>query len=267
MSIGYSEMQQFLHLLTNSTIGIPNDLWVPATEKVAPQYNKQWNGGVKYDFKSWSFSADAFYKDMSNVIEYNDEANYLNSPEGWEEKISLGNGVAKGVEFSIEKTIGKTTGWLGYCISRNTRYFDEINNGHPFPFRYDRLHDLSITVTHKIKDRIILSSSFIYATGNSITLPNQIYPGISQLDPYAEIYLSGERNSYRMPAYHRLDLNANFIKNNRFGERMWSFGLYNAYNRMNPFYISPGYNIAGKRVLRQVTLFPIIPSITFKQKF
>jgi hypothetical protein len=260
-------MQQFLHLLTNSTIGIPNDLWVPTTENVNPQYNKQWNGGIRVDRKKWSFGIEGFYKEMDNVLEYKDEVNYLNSPEGWEDKITSGRGVAKGLEFSIEKTLGKTTGWVGYCISRNTRFFDDINDGNPFPFRYDRLHDLSITLTHEVSQRIVLTANFIYATGNAITLPSQIYPGISQFDPFAEIYLSGDRNAYRMPDYHRLDLNASFKKINRFGERMWSFGLYNAYNRMNPFYISPGYNSSGKRILRQVTLFPIIPSITYKQKF
>lgn len=267
ISSGFSRMQQYLHLLSNSTVGIPQDLWILATENIAPQNNNQFSLSFKYKGKFINFGIDAFSKKMSNVIEYKEGENYLMNSDNWENKISVGIGDAKGIELYIEKSIGRFTGWIGYCLSRSTRQFSDINNGEPFVYRYNRLHDLSSSFTFKIDKQNSISVNFIYATGTPITLPEQIYSGISSSAPLVDVYVPGQKNNYIMPDYNRLDINYSNFKSNRLGLRVWAFGFYNIYNRQNPFFIAPGFNDQGNRVLRQVTLFPIIPSITYRQSF
>ncbi|MCK9480576.1 MAG: TonB-dependent receptor [Bacteroidia bacterium] len=267
VNIGYSKTQQYMHLLTNSTIGIPSDLWILSSDKIKPQSNEQIGLGFKYNSETFNFGIDGFSKQMHNVIDYKDGANYLRNSNNWADFITAGKGNAIGVEVYVEKTVGKLVGWIGYCLSKSTREFADINNGEPFLFRYNRLHDISSTVTYKINQRNIFSANFIFATGNPITLPNQIYSGISTGTPSVDIYVNNKRNNYIMPNYHRLDINYSNYKKNKLGLRTWSFGFYNVYNRQNAFFITPSYNDVGNRVLRQVTLFPIIPSFTYRQEF
>ena len=267
LSAGYSKMQQFMHLLTNSTIGIPSDLWILSSENIAPQTNNQWNLSLHYKKKSFVAGIDAFSKRMENVLEYRDGANYLKTNSNWEEKIVSGIGNSNGIEFYVEKTWGRFTGWAGYCLSKSTRQFEEINNGEPFLFRYDRRHDVSSTASYNINKHSVISINYVFATGTPITLPEQIYSGISSTQPVVDIYLPGKRNDFIMPNYHRMDINYSHHKVNNWGKRVWSFGFYNASNRQNPFFITPAFNDEGQRILRQVTLFPIIPSISYKQEF
>jgi len=267
LSTGYSKMQQFMHLLTNSTIGIPSDLWILSSENIAPQVNNQWNASIQYKEKSFVAGIDAFSKRIENVLEYRDGANYLKTNSNWEEKVVAGIGNSNGIEFYIEKTWGKFTGWAGYCLSKSTRQFEEINEGEPFLFRYDRRHDVSSTASYQINKSSVISINYVFATGTPITLPEQIYSGVSNSQPVVDIYIPGKRNDFIMPNYHRMDINYSHQKVNNWGKRVWSFGFYNASNRQNPFFITPAYNDQGQRILRQVTLFPIIPSISYRQQF
>lgn len=267
LNIGYAEMVQFLHLLTHSTIGIPSDLWILSNKSIAPQTNKQLNLGAQYMYKNWVIGFDAFYKKMNHVIEYKEATNFLINNANWEDKITVGEGLARGLEFYVEKQVGKWTGWAGYCWSKSTRTFDDINNGLPFLFRYDRRHDMSSTATYHFRKEWLLNINYVFATGNPITLPEQIYAGIAHGTPSVDVYVPGERNAYILPNYHRMDVNVSHKKSNKWGERTWTFGTYNTSNRQNPFFITPAYNDRGERVLRQVTLFPFIPSISYKQNF
>jgi hypothetical protein len=267
LTAGYAHMQQFMHLLTNSSIGIPNDLWILSSQNLAPQLNKQSNINLKFNEKKWAAGVDFFHKNMENVIEYKDGANFLRVTDDWENRITTGIGTAIGMEFFAEKKVGNFIGWLGYCLSRNTRQFDDINEGRPFLFRYNRTHDLSGSLSYQLKQSHLLSVNFVYASGTPITLPEQIYSGVQIDGPFVDIFVQGNRNNYILPDYHRVDLNYSNFKTNKFGMRIWSFGLYNAYNRQNPFFITPAYNDLGERILRQVSLFPIIPSVTYRQQF
>ena len=188
----------------------------------------------------------------------------------------------------IEKKIGKTTGWVGYTLSWTNRQFDSINFGETYPYRYDRRHDIGIALTHEINDRINIGVVWVYGTGNAVTLGQESYSSFNSslvdnisnfnLDPYnfnsdqnnVNVFTVNHiesRNNYRMPNYHRLDVSINMKKEKKWGERTWSFGLYNAYSRQNPFYLEFTRNENGDPQLSQFSLFPLIQSFTYSFKF
>lgn len=273
----YAEMAQFLHLLTNSGIGLPTDLWVPATDKIKPQFSQQTAVGMssliadgKYDF-----SIEAYYKNMNNLIEYKEGSNFLNVSESWEDKVAVGNGWSYGAEFLIRKKEGKFNGWLGYTLSYNNRQFDELNFGRVFPYKYDRRHDLSLVMNYKVGDDWEISGTWVYGTGNSITLPIARFPSLNEntdtRDQYGyygnnEIYQYSDRNAYRMPAYHRADVGITWYKDKKWGSSSWTLSTYNLYNRRNPFYIETRTNSIGETSFNQISLFQFIPSITYNFK-
>lgn len=263
----YSRSTQFIHLLTNATIGLPLDLWLPSTAKIKPEYSEQFTAGLSYSPTSWHFSIEGYSKKLYNVLEYKEHANYLNTTNDWEDKVEVGKGRAYGSEFLIEKKSGRTTGWLGYTLSWNFRQFDNINGGKMFPYRYDRRHDIGIFISHVFSKKTELITTWTYATGNSITLPSQRYIASSATNPFQDIYIYGERNNYKMPAYHRMDVVMNFTRNRKKYSRIWSVGIYNIYNRLNPFYISTGFSKDGSHTLQQVSIFPLFPSVSYKISF
>lgn len=268
----YVTMAQFIHLLTNAGLGLPTDLWVPATDKIGPQKAMQVAlGGVK-NFNSFEFSAEAYYKTMDGLIEYKDGATYLNLDEDWQDKVAVGEGVSYGLELLLQKKVGKISGWIGYTLSKTERRFDEINFGEWFPYKYDRRHDVSIALTHDWKDNKDFSLVWVYGTGNAVSLPTQRYEG-AEVDtrfggswrPDIEYYES--RNNFRNRAYHRLDLSFSWWKTKKWGERKWTLGIYNVYNRMNPFFMDIGYDQQSNKKVKQYSLFPIIPSFSYGFKF
>ena len=163
-------MSQYIHLLCNSNLSMPSDLWVPVTSRIRPMRSRQSAAGFFYDPGKYEFSVEGYYKSMDNVLEYKDGASYLGMATGWEDKVCMGTGWAYGVEFMVQKKIGKTTGWIGYTWAKSMRKFDregmEINDGRPFPAKYDRRHDLSATVTHAFSKKFDLSATFVLASGN-----------------------------------------------------------------------------------------------------
>ena len=272
LKAGYSYMSQYIHLLSNSTLFMPTDLWVPATRRVVPLNTHQVTAGVFYNLnKILDFSVEGYYKTMNNVIEYKDGSNYFLSSEGWEDKVCVGRGWSYGVEFFVQKTVGKVTGWLGYTWSKSTRLFDregqQINFGRPFPAKFDRRHDFKITAAYKISDRIDLSASWLFQTGNATTLALHDYTNI---EGYTEEHIES-RNNYRLPAYHRLDLGINFNKKKKHGIRTWNISFYNLYYSQNPFmlFTSVEYNQYGEshNTLKQLSLFPIIPSVSYSYRW
>jgi len=278
IKLSYSAMTQYLHLLSNTSIGLPTDFWVPATDKTPPQIGHQVAAGYVIDIgKGFTISTEAYYKTMKNLIAYKEGGSFLSSGENWENIIEVGKGWSYGGEFLLEKKIGKLSGWIGYTLSWTNRQFDNINLGNIYPYKYDRRHDISVALTYKIKENIDLGVVWVYGTGNSITLPIQQYeqypePSNSNFwwNPNIEYY--GAKNDYKMPAYHRLDVGVNVHKTKKWREVTWSFGLYNAYNRQNPFYLQYGFlkndfSPNPTKVLKQISLFPVIPSISYSIKF
>lgn len=270
----YVRMAQFVHLLTNSGIGLPTDLWVPATERIKPQRAEQFALGLARNLgNQYELSLEGYYKNMYNLIEYREGASFINVNQDWQSKVATGDGQSYGAELLIQKKKGRTTGWLGYTLSWTYRQFDDLNFGKRFPYKYDRRHDIGLAVIHAWKEHIDLSMSWVYGSGNAITLPISIYGGGSRnMTDYGsffdEISYFGERNSFRMRAFHRLDASITFRKEKRWGERSWVLGVYNAYSRRNPFYIYlyEGYG-AQRSEFRQVSLFPIVPSFSYRFKF
>ncbi len=281
-----SNMVQYIHLLTNTSISLPTDLWLPATDKVGPENSWQYSLGMVFPVKKILLATcEGFYKTMNNVLEYKDGYTFLKSKANWEEMVEKGHAWSYGMEMLLEKREGKTTGWIGYTLSWSYRQFDGINGGRLFPFKYDRRHDISLVITHKLNEKVDIGAVWVFGSGTALTMPRQRYLSAISLfneeiqifqyyqPPQSEITYYKNRNSFRMPAYHRLDLSVNFHKKIKWGERTLSLGLYNAYSRSNAFYVYLGKNYdwygngSGEPVVKKVSLFPIIPFINYSFKF
>lgn len=265
----YAYMSQYVHLLSSSNLTLPTDLWVPVTKRIPPMNSHQAAAGLFYNLLDQvDFSIEGYYKNMTNIIEYKDGASFFLSTTGWEDKVSIGDGYSYGIEFLAQRSVGKITGWVGYTWSKTMRRFDrpgmEINFGKEFPAKYDRRHDISIVLQYSPTKRIDLAGTWVYGTGNCGTFA-------TQLGPNGESIITS-RNNFRMPDYHRLDLAVNFHfprKKQRKGEHLLSISVYNVYNNKNPFmvYVGTSDNDYTKKALRQVSIFPILPSISYSFKF
>jgi hypothetical protein len=285
---GYAAMSQNIHLLSNNNISLPTDLWVPVTKRIKPMNSHQYSAGVFYNLLNLvDLSVEGYYKSMNNLVEYKDGASFIGSSTGWEDKVYMGRGWAYGVEFLAQKSVGKTTGWIGYTWAKSERLFDRpgqiLNYGEVFPTKYDIRNYLSIVLSHKFSKRIDVSATWVYGTGISGTLAMQNYyaaplPGESYSYENSLPFIN-KRNNFRYPDYQRLDVGINFHKQLKHGIRTWNFSIYNAYNQMNPFLIYPstryeyvltdnyGTLEPTSKVLNKITIFPIIPSVSYSYKF
>jgi TonB dependent receptor/TonB-dependent Receptor Plug Domain/CarboxypepD_reg-like domain len=261
----YATMNQNIHLLTNSAVGLPTDLWVPVTARVPQQLSRQAALGWAWNYKNdYEISVEGYYKKMKNIIEYAEGASWLNVQSNWEDKVETGTGTSYGAEFFIQRKKGATTGMLGYTLSWSNRQFANLNFGKTFPYKFDRRHDFKVAVVHQLSKKVEISGEWVYGTGQAITLPIAVY----QDNNGNEVEVYEGRNGFRMPAYHRLDLGIKFIKKKKKFERAWVIGIYNVYNRLNAFFIYRDYDdILDKPVFKKVTVFPIIPSISWQIKF
>ncbi len=268
----YAYMSQYIHLLSNSSISMPTDLWVPVTKQIEPMRSVQVAAGLSYDVLGQvELSVEGYYKYMKNLLEYRDGATYMASSTGWEDKVAMGNGWSYGVEFLAQRKVGPVTGWIAYTWSRAMRQFNKegqmINFGKPFHAKYERQHDVSVTLQWQITPKIDISGTFVYGTGTRATLATQeYYEGLYNGYAYGDRteYIS-ERNNYTMPDYHRLDLGVNFHKPHKKwknAEHIVNISVYNAYNNMNPFLLWP-----DRDGLIKITLFPILPSLSYTFSF
>ena len=267
----YAEMTQNIHLLSNSSIGFPSDIWVPATDTVPSQTSKQWAGNISTEFGNgeYELSLEGYYKTMNNLITYKSGYSNLSSTESWENSVETGGiGESYGAELFLQKKKGRTTGWIGYTLSWTNRKFDNINFGEWYPYKFDRRHDFSLVVSHRFNEKWDAGLTWVYGTGNAITFPQAIYLGTpNNGNDFVDVVESyGTRNSTRLDAYHRLDLGFNKTVKKKRITKILSFGAYNAYSRKNPFFAYLTYE-AGNRVAKQVSLFPIIPSISYRIQF
>ena len=274
----FATMQQNVQFLTNENLSLPTDLWLPSTERVNPQTSWQVAGGLAKTFRErYEVSLEGYYKQMKNVISYAEGASFITFGD-WQDNVVQGDGEAYGAELLVRKKTGKLTGWIGYSLNWTWRQFDEINFGERFPFKYDRRHDLSIVGIYEFNERVSLSASWVFGSGNAYTLPEARYTGQFTngffFDPNPSFSASffQARNNERTPAYHRMDVGVSFKKQKKRYLRTWSFGAYNAYSRANPFflYLTDRYNPQTDRTetqLRQVALFPIIPYVNWAFEF
>ena len=262
---------QYIHLVSNAGTTLPTDLWVPSTYRVKPQTSWLYAAGLFKNFKNNTFetSLEVYFKDMRNQIEYR-EGYTPNSIADTEEDFVFGKGWSYGSEIFVNKVKGKLTGWVGYTLSWTWRKFDALNFAEKYPAKYDRRHDLSVVAMYKLSDRWKLSATFVYGTGNAATLPQRFYiVGGVLTQEYSRI------NQYRLPAYHRMDLGAVLAGKNNNKRKLkteWVFSLYNAYSRQNPYFIyfDQGGNPANGSLqvqAKQVSIFPVIPAVTWNFKF
>ena len=267
---GFNLINQYVHLVSQSTSTLPTEIWVPSSAKLKPEMGIQSTAGF---FKNWldnslETSIEVYYKKQWNQIEYGDFVVSDNNTEP-EDKFTFGTGESYGAEFFIKKKYGKFNGWIGYTLSQTTRNFKDLNDGKIFPSKYDRTHDLSIVLMYKPHKKWKLNATFIYGSGQTTTLPINYYFTNNKLH-----YEYGEKNSYRLPAYHRLDLGVNFVLIDT-DEKYSSINLsvYNAYNRQNPYFIfneQTGDPLKGEPVIvkaYQTSLFPILPTISWNFKY
>lgn len=274
VKLAYSYMQQYLHLLSNSNIGLPTDLWVPTTDSIPPQYSHQVAGGVaKTFFDDYLFSIEGYYKTMSNLIEYKEGASFFDSQSSdWEDKIEIGKGWAYGAEFFIQKKTGKFSGWIGYTLSWTFRQFENLNFGEVYYDRYDRRHDISLVGSYKLNDKFDFSATWVYGTGNAVTMPTVRYmPYTTYLNSnsfwISEVEYYDHKNNFRMASYHRLDIGMQYHKKHKHFDSILSVGVYNAYNRKNPYFYYFGQDDNGNRSLVRVSLFQVIPSVAYSISF
>ncbi|MCR4681548.1 MAG: TonB-dependent receptor [Bacteroidales bacterium] len=266
---------QFLHQIPLSSISLPTDVWMPSTDIIKPQMVLQATLGVFRNFYDNMFETyiDLYYKKMYNLAEYRDGLDFGFMTINPDQLYTFGQGWSAGAEFFVRKTRGRVTGFIGYTLGYTRRQFDALNNGEPFWAKYDRRHDLAISVTYEIlRNKLSASAVWIYQTGNTMTIPTGYY---FYMGSYITEYSS--RNGYRMPPYHRLDLAVNWtIKKSRRFETGLNFSVYNVYNRKNPFFIFMETNAdMGSEITDfsiqthayQMSLFPIIPSILWWFKF
>ncbi len=304
----YAMMSQSMILLSTSTIGLPTDLWVPITDQVKPQRSQQVALGLHYDLKNprLSFSLEGYYKRMNNILAYKEGASFFldmietmienlpanttNFQNRWSHNVTSGKGWSYGVEFLVRKEIGKVTGWVGYTLSWTKHQFDELNFSKPYFARYDRRHDISIVVMYSPTPKINLSASWVFASGNAVTLPSSIYMYYTMTDQlnlaenvnnditntvfqgFTENY--GDKNDVRMKPFHHLDIGVQFIrphKKNK-GQSIFEVSIYNVYNYKNPFFYFVGSEYDEQvqnsvPVIKQICIFPIIPTFTYSFKF
>ncbi len=282
---GFTYNNQYVHLSSLSAVSLPTDIWYPSTDIAKPQQGWQASLGYFKNFRDnkWESSVEIYYKHMKNVIEYKEGALPSdNVSDNTDNLLVFGTGWSYGAEFFLKRTVGKITGWIGYTWSKTERYFPDLQE-EVFPAKYDRRHDLTVVGTYELNERWTFGMSFIFATGNTLTLPNSWYVHEQDL-----IFNYGARNSTRMAPYHRLDLSATWYdkptkqvtdpesgktieKKKRFRQNV-NFSVYNVYNRANPFFLyidNQGSLLENsfKINVKQVSLFPILPSVTWNFEF
>ena len=261
---------QYIHLVSNSGTTLPTDLWVPSTYVVKPQLSWLYAAGLFKNFadNKYETSLEVYYKDMQNQVDYKEGYTPgLNDPEN---DFVFGRGWSYGAELLVNKLKGRLTGWVGYTLSWTWRRFKDLNDGERFPVKYDRRHDLSVVANYDINKKWKFGAVFVYGTGNAITLPERFYiiNGVLTQE-YSKL------NQYRQKAYHRLDFSATYTpvpKKKRKVTGYWVFSIYNVYSRLNPYFIyfdQSGSPVNGdvKVEARQVSLFPILPAVTWNFKF
>lgn len=274
LRLSYSRMRQYIHMLSSNGVGLPNDIWVPSTDLVEPQNSRQWTLGVSRDIVPMNLKAtvEGYYKSSDNLIESVPGTNYLFIRDNnWENFIYRdGSGRSYGMEALLEVQKGRTNGWLSYTLSKNLRKFETLNSGEWYPSRYDRRHNISLVVNHRLNDNWEINANWVYSSGHPVTLPVAVIK-----DPEGSLFpVFSERNNQKMPDYHRLDVG---FSHHWLGEKQRNkritFGVYNLYNRINPLYLDyavpfflENVDIHKIKITRKGGI-PILPYFTYSLTF
>lgn len=271
-----SRMSQFLHLLSNSSLGLPTDLWVPSTGTIQPENAWQSTVGIDlYPHPKWEVSVEGYYKEMDHLLAFTEGANYL---ADWRNNVTSGSGTSRGLELLVKRKRDRLTGWLAYTYSFTDRQFDRINFGEEYPYKFDRRHDLKLVLSYRLNEKIDLSANWVLSSGFAFSLPESIYrlnvPGEYAAPDGVVVPSFGEKNDDRMPAYHRLDIGGNYTFGNDRVQHRLHLGVYNLYSRRNPLYYSyrtdyvyAAYQLRQRQRYVQVKLLPILPSISYSIRF
>ena len=264
VTLAYNKSRQYAHLLSNSSISLPTDIWFPSNNNVGPQSSGLISFGYKQVFPRFVATVEAYYKGMKNVIDFIDNADlFLN--QHVESQVSVGKGRAYGIETLFEKKMGRLTGWVTYTLSKTERQIDGINHNQAYPTRYDRRHSFSLVSAYQLRKNVTISMDFQYNSGGAASFPVAVY----EFQGSTFNYYNG-RNGFRLPAFHRLDLQVSFSKKKKRGERQWVFGAYNAYNKRNLFSaeVVPGdYQYFRYSEITAISLYGVVPSVGYNFKF
>ncbi len=274
LKLSYTRMYQYLHLASLSAVSLPVDIWYPSTQRTKPQFADQVSLGYSRSIGELFFlNIEGYYKWMNNQVEFRDGANLVGNPK-IENDFVYGKADARGGEVYIEKKLGRTRGWFGYTLAWATRTFKDIDNGRPFKPRYDRRHDVSVVVMHKLNDIFSFSANWTYGSGAYTTLPvgRYVFQNESGTAARSVVPIYESRNNYQLQAVHRLDINFVATLKSKKGHQDIAFSLYNVYSRRNPFYMQfrevtdkEGYITSF--LPKVVSLFPVLPGITYNFKF
>ncbi|MBK9718637.1 MAG: TonB-dependent receptor [Saprospiraceae bacterium] len=274
IKIAYTEMNQFLHLVPNSTASLPTDIWINSSLGVKPQNSKQIALGYFKNFHTndYETSFEVYYKNMKHQVLFQ-EGTQIVLETDISKKLTFGSGKSYGAEFFIRKNNGKLNGWIAYTLSKTTQQFSTLNFGKEFPFTYDRRHVLNVVANYQLSKRWQLSANFVLNSGGAYTLPNgkvPVFEGGNLYDNYYSDYV--ERNNYRLNPYHRLDIGASYKKKRKLFKKEydseWVFSLYNVYSRLNPYFVYLTTDLITKTpVAKQVSLLPIVPGVSYNFKF
>ncbi|AQG80287.1 TonB-dependent receptor [Spirosoma montaniterrae] len=276
---GLSTMIQSIHQLTSNGIGIPNDIWVPATQKIRPSWSNQRELGIYWtDNKTWRVSAEVYKKRLYYLIDYIQGADLVSDfRRNWQDiVIQPVSGRVRGIEAMVHKTTGRFNGWISYTYANSERQTPAINDGRWYPARYDRRHNLAWVGNYQLTKKWALSANWVYQTGYPVTLPTGAQIGLDgEPRPIYE-----DRNNYRMPNYHRLDVGATYAFLTRRGRQAaWNFGAYNVYNRANPYYLepqtlmrktqngTPSGSVYDRMEITQQAVLPLLPYVSYQLKF
>jgi hypothetical protein len=266
LKASYARNTQNLHLISNSSVSTPTDKWVANTNVIKPEIADQWSIGYYKNLADnrYELSVETYYKSMQNQIDYRDNADiFTNRPI--ESQLLFGKGRAYGIEWMLKKRVGRLTGWIAYTLSKTEKQINGINNNHWYNARQDRTHDISIVGVYEFKPKWTFSADWVFYTGDAVTFPDGKYT----IDGHVYFYYTN-RNGYREPSYHRLDLSAThqLKKTRRFSSEL-VFSLYNAYGRLNPFTIDFRQGKDDPNITEAVktSLFSFVPSISYNFKF
>ncbi len=289
LKASFARMTQFVHLINTPWLGMPSDLWVPSSSTLKPKNANQYAVGYVHRFPElFDLNIEAYHKKFENLLTFSHNPNLWMRQRlpNWQQELERGGGKASGIEVLLERKVGQTTGWIAYTLAKTERQFESLNNGEKFPYEYDRRHDISVALTQQLSPNVSIGGVWVFATGNVTTLTidesssQLVIDGTNKTTLSHEDFNSDlERNNYRLPPYHRLDISINWehsipILNDWKG--ILKAGFYNLYNRENPVYINQYEsnsntdssteepNILG---LYEVNLLPRLPFVTYKLEF
>ncbi|MFT6336384.1 MAG: hypothetical protein ACI86M_002843 [Saprospiraceae bacterium] len=277
LTLSYTKMKQYVHLLVNPGIGLPSNLWVPSTDEIKPESADQVS--LSYSRKlseSTNITFSGYYKKMDNLLEYRSSVDLiflggtnlaklpLQEDPDWQKRVEIGESTSKGLEIQVQKNIGKWTGWAAYTLAKTTRTFESIDDGQPFPYKFDRRNDINLGIKYIINDFCSISGNWAYGSGNSFSLSIEQFRS-----PFGILRTSGLRNNYQQEPFHHLDVQFNYSKSyGKYGKFTLQIGMYNVYNRKNPYFIYIYDNtILGKAEARKTSLFPILPNVNVGYSF